>query len=45
VLAAVRTRGLEPATTETYDNGVRKATFVDADGNELGLGGAPASAL
>ena len=42
VLAAVRERGLEPATTETYDNGVRKAVFVDDDGNEVGLGGAPA---
>ncbi|HCT78591.1 MAG TPA: glyoxalase, partial [Micromonosporaceae bacterium] len=35
-------RGLEPAERETYDNGVRKATFRDPDGNEIGLGGAPA---
>ncbi len=34
-------RGLEPAECETYDNGVRKATFCDPDGNEIGFGGAP----
>jgi hypothetical protein len=34
-------RGLEPDRTETYDNGVRKAIFRDADGNEVGIGGAP----
>jgi catechol 2,3-dioxygenase-like lactoylglutathione lyase family enzyme len=34
-------RGLEPAQRETYPNGVRKATYLDPDGNELGLGGAP----
>jgi catechol 2,3-dioxygenase-like lactoylglutathione lyase family enzyme len=35
-------RGLEPAERETYTNGVRKATFRDPDGNEIGFGGAPA---
>jgi hypothetical protein len=35
-------RGLEPAERETYENGVRKAIFRDPDGNEIGLGGAPA---
>jgi hypothetical protein len=35
-------RGLEPAVRETYDNGVRKATFHDPDGNGIGFGGAPA---
>jgi predicted enzyme related to lactoylglutathione lyase len=34
-------RGLEPAESETYSNGVRKATFHDPDGNEIGFGGAP----
>jgi hypothetical protein len=34
--------GLEPAERETYANGVRKATFRDSDGNEIGFGGAPA---
>jgi hypothetical protein len=35
-------RGLEPAKQETYGDGVRKATYTDPDGNELGLGGGPA---
>lgn len=34
-------RGLEPALREVYDNGVRKTTYVDPDGNEIGFGGAP----
>jgi hypothetical protein len=34
-------RGLEPAERETYENGVRKYTFRDEDGNEIGFGGAP----
>ena len=34
-------RGLEPAEPETYSNGVRKATYRDPDGNEIGFGGAP----
>jgi catechol 2,3-dioxygenase-like lactoylglutathione lyase family enzyme len=41
-LAAIAARGVEPAELETYDNGVRKATFRDPDGNEIGLAGAPA---
>jgi hypothetical protein len=28
-------------TRETYENGVRKMTYRDPDGNEVGLGGAP----
>lgn len=40
-LAAAAGRGLEPAASETYDNGVRKALFRDPDGNEVGVGGAP----
>lgn len=43
-LAAVAVRGLRPEVTETYDNGVRKATFRDPDGNEIGFGGAPLEA-
>jgi predicted enzyme related to lactoylglutathione lyase len=35
-------RGLEPAGRETYPNGVRKTTFRDPDGNEIGFGGASA---
>ncbi|GAA2710355.1 VOC family protein [Actinoplanes palleronii] len=41
-LAEIAGRGLTPADFEVYDNGVRKALFRDPDGNEIGLGGAPA---
>jgi catechol 2,3-dioxygenase-like lactoylglutathione lyase family enzyme len=41
VLAAIAERGLEPAVRETYENGVRHATFFDPDGNEVSYGGAP----
>lgn len=41
-LAAIAERGLEPDEQETYDNGTRKATFRDPDGNEFGLAGVPA---
>jgi catechol 2,3-dioxygenase-like lactoylglutathione lyase family enzyme len=41
-LAEIASRGLEPDERETYDNGVRKATFRDPDGNEFGFGGPPA---
>lgn len=41
-IAQIAERGLEPAERETYANGVRKATFRDPDGNEIGFGGAPA---
>jgi hypothetical protein len=34
-------RGLDPATRENYPNGVRKITYRDADGNEIGFGGGP----
>jgi hypothetical protein len=34
-------RGIEPAERETYSNGVRKTTYRDPDGNEIGFGGAP----
>jgi catechol 2,3-dioxygenase-like lactoylglutathione lyase family enzyme len=33
-------RGLDPAQHETYSNGVSKITYRDADGNEIGFGGA-----
>jgi catechol 2,3-dioxygenase-like lactoylglutathione lyase family enzyme len=42
MVAAISARGIEPAERETYDNGVRKATFRDPDGNEIGFGGDPA---
>lgn len=41
MVAEIGERGLEPETTETYDNGVRKAVYRDPDGNELGIGGGP----
>ena len=37
----IASRGLEPAKRETYENGVRKVTYRDADGNEFGFGGMP----
>ena len=41
LVAGIAERGLEPATRETYDNGVRKITYRDPDGNEFGFGGLP----
>ncbi|GIJ50293.1 hypothetical protein Val02_71790 [Virgisporangium aliadipatigenens] len=41
VVAAIGARGIEPAGRETYGNGVRKVTFRDPDGNEIGYGGGP----
>lgn len=41
-VAEIASRGLEPAERETYPNGVRKVTYRDADGNEIGFGGMPA---
>jgi predicted enzyme related to lactoylglutathione lyase len=43
VVAGIAERGLEPAERETYSNGVRKVTYRDPDGNEIGFGGAPIS--
>jgi catechol 2,3-dioxygenase-like lactoylglutathione lyase family enzyme len=40
-VAGIGSRGLEPAGRETYANGVRKVTYRDADGNEVGFGGGP----
>ena len=41
LVAQIAGRGVEPALRETYSNGVRKITYHDPDGNEIGLGGAP----
>jgi predicted enzyme related to lactoylglutathione lyase len=41
LVAEIARRGLEPAKRETYPNGVRKTTYVDPDGNEIGFGGVP----
>ena len=40
-VAQISARGIEPVERETYANGVRKATYRDPEGNEIGLGGAP----
>jgi predicted enzyme related to lactoylglutathione lyase len=40
-ISQIAERGLQAAERETYGNGVRKATFRDPDGNEIGFGGAP----
>ncbi|MGI9084863.1 MAG: VOC family protein [Aeromicrobium sp.] len=40
-VADVAMRGLEPANREKYDNGVRKITYRDPGGNEIGFGGPP----
>jgi predicted enzyme related to lactoylglutathione lyase len=40
-VAQIADRGLEPTKRETYENGMRKTTYCDADGNEFGFGGAP----
>jgi catechol 2,3-dioxygenase-like lactoylglutathione lyase family enzyme len=42
-ISEIGSRGLEPAERETYSNGVRKVTYRDDDGNEIGFGGAPRS--
>ena len=42
VTGEIASRGIEPAKQETYSNGVRKATYRDPDGNEIGYGGPPA---
>ena len=38
-VAAISARGIEPHLDETYDNGVRKVTYRDPEGNEVGFGG------
>jgi predicted enzyme related to lactoylglutathione lyase len=42
LVAQIAERGVEPRKRETYSNGVRKATYRDPDGNEIGYGSAPA---
>ena len=40
-VAEIAARGLEPEREETYEGGVRKATYVDPDGNRFAFGGMP----
>jgi len=41
LVAQIADRGLEPAKRKNYSNRVRKIAYRDADGNEIGFGGAP----
>ncbi len=41
LVAQITDRGIDPTNQETYANGVRKTTYRDPDGNEVGFGGAP----
>jgi catechol 2,3-dioxygenase-like lactoylglutathione lyase family enzyme len=43
-IAQIADRGLAPVAVETLDNGIRKAIFLDPDGNEIGFGGSPPEA-
>ena len=38
-IATIAQRGIEPAKRETYDNGVTKVIYRDAEGNEISFGG------
>jgi hypothetical protein len=40
-VAGIADRGVQPVEQETYENGVRKVTYRDPDGNEIGFGGGP----
>lgn len=40
-VAGIGERGLESTAEESYPNGVRKISYRDPDGNEIGFGGAP----
>jgi len=41
LVAGIAKRGLESSKRETYSSGVRKTTYYDPDGNEIGFGGDP----
>ena len=43
LVTQIAERGLNPVRRDTYSNGVRKTTYRDPDGNEIGFGGAPLS--
>jgi hypothetical protein len=40
-VADLARRGIDPAKRETYEGGVTKISYRDAEGNELSLGGGP----
>jgi predicted enzyme related to lactoylglutathione lyase len=41
-VAEIGRRGIEPAERETYDGGVTKVIYRDAEGNEISFGGTTA---
>lgn len=41
LVSEIAERGIPPEKQDTYDNGMRKVTYRDPDGNEIGYGGAP----
>jgi hypothetical protein len=41
LVSEIASRGITPSERERYSNGVRKAIYRDADGNEIGFGGLP----
>jgi predicted enzyme related to lactoylglutathione lyase len=41
LVGEISERGIEPAETETYSNGVTKVTYRDPDGNEVGYAEEP----
>ena len=41
LVAEAAGRGLEPVSQETYGDGVRKTTYVDPEGSEIGFGQVP----
>lgn len=43
LVTQIAARGPDPVTRDTDANGVRKLTYCDPDGNEVGFGGAPRS--
>jgi predicted enzyme related to lactoylglutathione lyase len=43
LVAGAAGRGVQPVSQETYGNGVRKTTYTDPEGNEIGFGQVPAS--
>ncbi|MEV0622020.1 VOC family protein [Nonomuraea sp. NPDC050404] len=40
-VAQIARRGIEPAGRETFDGGVTKVIYQDAEGNEISFGGVP----
>lgn len=43
-IASITKRGLTPSKDETYENGMRKTTYADTDGNQIAFGGGQSQA-